>query len=90
MLQSQLAVVHGLVIDRIQALRNMSRVFSERCSRISYGIVVRALYNPVDHLGEDIVIDPRDKTKWAERQIHWLVKQVRSRPSHWPLSSWSD
>lgn len=87
MRQSQLAVVHGLVIDRIQALRDLGRVFSERCSRTSYGIVVRALYNPVDHLGEDIVIDPRDKTKWAERQIHWLVKQVRSRQSHRSLFS---
>lgn len=73
---SQLAVVHGLVIDRVQSLRDMGRVFAERCSRTSYGIVVRALYNPVDHLGEDVVVDPRDKTKWAERQIHWLVKQV--------------
>ncbi|KIW12405.1 hypothetical protein PV08_09682 [Exophiala spinifera] len=73
--EPQLAVVHGLVLDRIQALKFDTCILPARCSRHSYGIVVRVLYDPVEHLGADIVIDPRDKSKWAEQQIHWLVRQ---------------
>jgi hypothetical protein len=75
-MSSQLAVSHGLVIDRIQALKYSGTVIRERCCRISYGVVVREKYDPLIHIGEEVSIDPRDKNKWAERQIHWLIKQV--------------
>lgn len=74
-LEPQLAVTHGLVIDRAQELKSGAGVFLERCCRNSYGVVVRAPYDPVAHMGEDVVIDPRDGMKWAERQIDWIIKQ---------------
>ena len=74
--EPQLAVVHGLVMDRIQQIDRGIVVYKERCCRSSYGVVVRQPYNPYLHQGEDVSIDPRDKKKWAERQIHWFIKQV--------------
>jgi hypothetical protein len=72
----QLAVCHGLVINRIQELKTKVSVYTERCCRNSYGILVRQLYDPMLHQGEDICHDGRDKQKWAENQIHWLVQKV--------------
>ncbi|THY30127.1 hypothetical protein D6D00_03140 [Aureobasidium pullulans] len=74
--EPQLAVCHGLVINRVQELKTRMSVYTERCCRNSYGIVVRQLYDPMLHQGEDICHDGRDKQKWAENQIHWLVKKV--------------
>lgn len=72
----QLAVVHGLVIDRVQTRRDPDGlVFPKRRCRTSYGIVVREVYDPARHIGEDVVRDPRDGQQWAERQIHWFIKQ---------------
>jgi hypothetical protein len=75
--EPQLAVVHGIVMDRIQELKTLTTVYRHRCCANSYGIVVRRPYDPAHHQGEDVVIDPRDKKKWAERQIHWFIRQVR-------------
>ena len=75
----QLAVVHGLVIDRVQTQKDPDiLIFPKRRCRTSYGIVVRELYDPTRHIGEDVVKDPRDGQQWAERQIHWFIKQVRT------------
>ncbi len=69
-------MVQGIVINRTQELKSGDGVFLDRCSRNSYGVIVRAPYDPLAHMGEDIVIDPRDRGKWAERQIHWFIKQA--------------
>lgn len=74
----QLVVCHGLVMDRTQEIKNAFTAYAERCCRNSYGIVVRQLYDANQHQGEDIMVDPRDKKKWAERQIHWFIRQVRT------------
>ena len=63
--------------DRVQELDSGIRVFKDRCARNSYGVLCRELYNPLDHMGEQVIKDPRDKKKWAEGQIHWLIKKVR-------------
>ena len=68
--EPQLVVTHGLVLDRIQELKSAIGVYAERCCRNSYGIIVRQLYDPIRHQGEEVSIDPRDKKKWAERQIN--------------------
>lgn len=73
----QLAVCHGIVLDRTQEIKGAGPIYTERCCRHSYGVLVRELYNPIRHMGEDVVLDPRDKQKWAERQVHWFIKQVR-------------
>jgi hypothetical protein len=72
----QLAVVHGLVMDRVQRIKEDRVVYKERCCRNSYGILVRQLYNPQLHQGEDIETDPRDRKKWAINQIDWFIKKV--------------
>lgn len=75
-------------MDRTQQLSQDIVVYSRRCCRSSYGIVCRQLYDPKKHQGEDVKIDPRDKQKWAEGQIHWFIEQARN-PSrmqeHCPL-----
>ncbi|KAK5112470.1 hypothetical protein LTR62_004227 [Meristemomyces frigidus] len=72
---SQLAVVHGLVAARIQSNRGGPEIYAQRCSPLSYGILCRELYDPIKHINETVVQDPYDKKRWAERQIHWAIKQ---------------
>ena len=72
----QLAVVHGLVMDRVQRIKEDKVVYKERCCRNSYGLVVRQEYNASYHQGEQVTKDPRDKKLWAEKQIDWFIKQV--------------
>jgi molecular chaperone DnaK (HSP70) len=74
----QLAVVHGLVMDRVQRIKEDKVVYKERCCRNSYGIVVRQPYDPLLHQGEDVETDPRDRKKWAINQIDWFIKKVGS------------
>ena len=75
---SQLAVVQGLVMDRIQAIGSQIQVFQERCSRLSYGIRCREEHDPqkLHHLGKRVTVDPRDNKRYVENQIDWLIKQV--------------
>ena len=77
-MSSQLAVVHGIVMNRSEELKHHNTIYNERCCPNSYGIVVRQPYNPLLHQGEEVVVDARDKQKWAENQIEWLIKQVCS------------
>lgn len=72
----QLAVSHGLVLDRVQQIRENRIVYKQRYCRCSYGVVVRQEYNPKFHHGEILSADPRDKKVWAERQIDWFIIQV--------------
>ena len=72
----QLAVVHGLVIDRVQRIKEDRVVYKERCCRNSYGILVREPYDPLRHQGEDVETDIRDRKKWAVNQIDWFIKKV--------------
>ncbi len=78
-LYRQLAVVQGLVMDRIQAISRGSVVFKERCCRLSYGMICRELYNEAKHIGEEVTHDPRDRQRWAVNQIDWFVVQVSKR-----------
>lgn len=66
-------------MERTQELKAGTGVYMERCCPNSYGVVVRQPYDPIQHVGEDVVIDPRDKKKWAEQQIHWFIRQVSGR-----------
>jgi hypothetical protein len=72
----QLAVCHGLVLDRVQQIKGNRTVYKERYCRNSYGVVVRRAYDPKLHLGEPVTVDPRDKRLWVENQIDWLIVQV--------------
>lgn len=72
----QLAVVHGLVLARIQANKGGPEIYSQRCCPISYGILCRQLYDPQIHRDEDLVKDPFSKGHWAENQITWIIRQV--------------
>ncbi|KAL5358279.1 hypothetical protein BJX96DRAFT_173296 [Aspergillus floccosus] len=73
--EPQLAVVHGLVLDRIQQLKRGVVVFGSRCSPVSYGIVCDLLYDPEKHIGEPVRRDPRDNNLYAVDQIQWLIVQ---------------
>ncbi|KAK3672450.1 hypothetical protein LTR78_007757 [Recurvomyces mirabilis] len=73
--EPQLAVVHGLVLARIQSLRGGPEVLSTRRSPVSYGVLCRELYDPDNHQGEDVELDPYDKRRYAERQVNWFIKQ---------------
>lgn len=74
----QLAVVQGLVMDRIQTISRGNEIFTERCCRMSYGIIGMEEYNPnlPRHIGQPTWKDARDGKTWVENQIQWFVKQV--------------
>jgi molecular chaperone DnaK (HSP70) len=72
----QLAVCHGLVLDRIQQIKQKRSVYKERYCRNSYGTVVRHPFDPIKHSGLRFIVDPRDKQKWVENQIDWFIIQV--------------
>lgn len=82
---SQLAVVHGLVMDRTQQLKQGVQTFGSRCSPVSYGIVCDKLYNPAKHVGQPLWLDPHDDNTYAINQVDWLVIKVWHARS---LSSW--
>ncbi|KAL3442444.1 hypothetical protein BJX65DRAFT_286814 [Aspergillus insuetus] len=73
--EPQLAVVHGLVLDRIQQLKRGVVMFGSRCSPVSYGIICDLIYDPEKHLGEPVRKDPRDNILYAVDQIEWLIIQ---------------
>ncbi|KAL4781246.1 hypothetical protein BJX76DRAFT_350325 [Aspergillus varians] len=73
--EPQLAVVHGLVLDRIQQLDQGVIMFASRYSPVSYGIVCDVLYDPTKHVGEKVRRDPRDDNLYAVDQVEWLIIQ---------------
>ena len=78
--EPQLAVVHGLVMDRVQSISRGEVVFEQRCCRTSYGVLCLQEYNPNNpkHTGQDVILDPRDGKKYVEDQIQWFVQQGQS------------
>lgn len=77
----QLAVCHGLVLDRVQQIKENRVVYKERFCRNSYGVISRVEYDPTRHAGEPTTYDVRDKKTWVLNQIDWFIKQVGSVPS---------
>lgn len=66
-------------MDRIQTIGRGSMIFKERCCRVSYGVRCREEYQPDKnkaHVGQKVVLDPRDGKLYVENQIDWFVKQV--------------
>ena len=78
--EPQLAVVHGLVMDRVQSISRGEVVFEQRCCRTSYGVLCLQEYNPNNpkHTGQDVILDPRDGKKYVEDQIQWFIQQGQS------------
>lgn len=74
-LEPQLAVAKGLVIDRVQALREGTGVYTGKCSRVSYGVLCRRPYNKDLHRGEPMEKDPLDKIIYAKEQVDWLIRE---------------
>ena len=79
--EPQLAVVKGLVMDRSQALQHGQAIYTGRCSRVSYGILIKQQYDEQKHVGERFVKDPTTGEKWVENQIDWLIKEVSRNPT---------
>lgn len=75
--EPQLAVVHGLVMERAQQTSKALNPITVRHARVSYGIVVNQLYDPKIHQGMNFSRDPRDGKKWMLDQVEWLIRQVR-------------
>ncbi|EKG18078.1 hypothetical protein MPH_04768 [Macrophomina phaseolina MS6] len=73
--EPQLAVCHGLVMNRVQEITSDRLVYTSRCCRANYGIVCRERYDPRRHVSEDVILDPHDKKKWVDGQIHWVIKK---------------
>jgi hypothetical protein len=73
---SQLSVVQGLVMERVQSITQKTLVFDNRCCRASYGVLCQRPYIPYKHVGEDVTIDHGTGKKWVLNQIDWLVIQV--------------
>lgn len=80
-LNSQLAVMKGLVIDRLRKIETGQPVLRIRRARVSYGILSAVPYDPKIHDGEDIVTDPVDGRQYANNMIKWIIKKVSSLPA---------
>lgn len=78
--EPQLAVVKGLVMERVQELTTGSGVYTGKCCRVSYGVLTRLPYDELAHRGETLIVDPIDKMKWVENQIDWLIKEGKPIP----------
>ncbi|KAL4757094.1 Hsp70 family protein [Aspergillus foveolatus] len=78
--EPQLAVVHGLLLDRIQQLKRGVVMFGSRRSPVSYGIICDLIYDPEKHIGEPVRRDPRDNNLYAIDQIEWLIIQGNTVP----------
>jgi hypothetical protein len=63
-------------MDRIQAINRGRNIYQDRRCRTSFGVLVNERYDERRHRGERVFVDPLDKTRWAENQIDWLIKQV--------------
>jgi hypothetical protein len=63
-------------MDRIQAIDRGHNIYQDRRCRTSFGVLVNEPYDELRHRGEKVFVDPLDKTRWAENQIDWLIKQV--------------
>lgn len=74
----QLAVVKGLVINKLQKISRGRSVLRSRCCRASYGIVCDTPWKKYLHTDQIRVKNPYDRKYYATNQIHWLVRQVRS------------
>jgi len=73
---SQLAVVKGLVIDRIQKLKSGTAVLKGRMCRNSYGIKDYVPYHEDQHIGQPVFTD-LDGTLCVDDQIFWAIKKVK-------------
>ncbi|KAL9137562.1 MAG: hypothetical protein Q9175_001216 [Cornicularia normoerica] len=72
--EPQLAVVQGLVMDRIQTIGRGNMIFKERCCRVSYGVRCREEYSDKNkaHIdwfvkqGENVPSDGFSKPYWLK------------------------
>ncbi len=74
----QLAVVKGLVINKLQRISRGRSVLRSRCCRESYGIVCDTLWDKNRHADQIPVKNLYDRKNYATNQILWLIKQARS------------
>lgn len=75
----QLVVVRGLLLDRQQRMEGRGRVLVHTKARSSYGVVVRQLYDPSRHFGEEVQQDRfQPDQMYAINQIEWIIKKVRA------------
>lgn len=63
-------------MNRTQEINQGTPIYKDRCCRVSYGVECREQYDPIKHRGEPVVEDIYDGKRWAEHQVHWLIKQV--------------
>lgn len=78
--EPQLVVAKGLVMERVQKLNKGAGIYTGKCSRTSYGVLIRLPYDEVKHRGERVTKDPLDRMLWAEDQIDWLIKEGQAVP----------
>ena len=81
-----LAVVKGLLIDRMQKLKFDKSVLRVRKCRQSLGIICDQPYDKtrVAHQRAKLRSDILDGKTYATEQIDWFVKQVRPLPVKFP------
>lgn len=71
----QLAVVKGLVIDRMRKLQTGLPVVASRRCRMSYGILTAIPYDARKHASEEQFLDPFDQRLYANNMIQWIIKK---------------
>jgi len=75
-LHRQLAVVRGLVINKVQKMKLGKPVIHSKSCRASYGIVCTQPYDKKMHYGQEVIHDEFTGEKLAKDQISWMVVKV--------------
>ncbi|KAF8866590.1 hypothetical protein BDZ45DRAFT_578820 [Acephala macrosclerotiorum] len=76
--EPQLAVVKGLVLDRMLRMTTGKAVLRERLARASYGVVCDVVYDPRRDIGHTPYKDPLDGRLWLKNHIIWVIKKGQS------------
>ncbi|KAL6718179.1 hypothetical protein ACLMJK_004267 [Lecanora helva] len=76
-LEPQLAVTQGIVMDKAHVISLGDEIIKERCCRNSYGVVAAEKYVPgiKKHLDQPVRRDARDGCNWVDDQIQWFIIQ---------------
>lgn len=74
----QLVVVRGMLLDHQQRMETGSlSVLAMRIARASYGVIIKEVYSPAKHFGEEVIQDQFDPSKrWAINQVQWMIRKV--------------
>jgi len=56
--------------------RTGESILKERISRFSLGVQCDRLYDALNHVNQEVYLDPVDGRRYARNQIAWFIRKV--------------